>query len=122
MNVHKFWDDVLRQDAEAIRGYFQPDAVISWHCSNERFTVEEFIRANCEYPGDWGGEVERIVDCGEQLVTAAHVYPKDRPASFHVTSFITLRDGLIAALDEYWGDDGPAPDWRQEMGIGKRIW
>lgn len=121
MNIHKFWEDVLRQDAEAIRGYFLPNAVVRWHCSNEEFTVEEFIRANCEYPGDWEGEVERIVDCREQIITATRVWPKDCSASFHVVSFITLREGLIAALDEYWGDDGPAPQWRQDMGIGKKI-
>ena len=26
-----------------------------------------------------------------------------------------------AALEEYWGDDGPPPRWRQEMGIGRPI-
>ncbi len=24
-------------------------------------------------------------------------------------------------MDEYWGDDGDAPEWRRTMGIGKRI-
>jgi hypothetical protein len=46
------------------------------------------------------------------------VYTRDGSASFHAASFFTLRDGLIASLDEYWGDDGPAPVWRREMGIG----
>jgi len=27
----------------------------------------------------------------------------------------------IAEMDEYWGDDGDAPEWRRQMGIGKRI-
>lgn len=58
MNIQQFWSDVLAQRADEIREYFQADAYVNWHCSNEHFTVEEFIRANCEYPGDWDGEVQ----------------------------------------------------------------
>ena len=93
MNIQQFWSDVLAQRADEIREYFQADAYVNWHCSNEHFTVEEFIRANCDYPG----------------------------ASFHVTSFIKLKDGKIAAMDEYWADDGEAPKWRQDMKIGRKI-
>ena len=46
---------------------------------------------------------------------------KDRSASVHVTSFIKLKDDKIAAMDEYWADDGEAPAWRQEMKIGRKI-
>lgn len=120
--IGRFWEAVLRQDAAALRAFFCPDAYVNWHCTNERFTVEEYLRANCEYPGDWAGEVERAERCGDDLlVTVVHVHPVDRSASFHVTSFLRLRDGLIAAMDEYWADDGPAPAWRQEMGIGRKI-
>ena len=103
------------------REYFQADAYVNWHCSNEHFTVEEFIRANCDYPGDWDGEVEKIVTTGDMIITATQVYPKDCSASFHVTSFIKLKDGKIAAMDEYWADDGEAPKWRQDMKIGRKI-
>ena len=58
MNIKNFWYDVLRQDADAIRAYFYPDAWVNWHNTNEHFTLEEFIRANCEYPNQWDGEVE----------------------------------------------------------------
>ena len=121
MELQSFWDAVLRQDAAAIRPYFHPDALILWHCSNELFTVEEFIRANCEYPGDWDGEIERVECCGDVTITATHVYPKDRSASFHVTSFLRLREGQIIAMDEYWADDGPAPQWRQALRLGRKI-
>ena len=46
MDIQCFWKDVLRQDRAALREYFTPDAVIRWHCSNEQFTVEEYIRAD----------------------------------------------------------------------------
>lgn len=121
MDVYGFWKAVLAQVAEEIPQYFTEDAVINWHCTNERFTVVEFVRANCEYPGDWDGEVERICEISEGLVTVTRVFPKDHSVSFHVTSFMTLQDDKIKQMDEYWADDGPAPQWRQEMQIGTKI-
>ena len=121
MDVQKFWDAVLRQDADAIREYFHPDAWINWHNTNEHFTVEEFIRANCEYPGEWDGEVERVITTDTHIITATHVFSKDGSTSCHATSFIRVVDGKVASVDEYWGDDGPAPQWRQDKHIGTKI-
>ncbi|MBR0461131.1 MAG: nuclear transport factor 2 family protein [Erysipelotrichaceae bacterium] len=121
MNTERFWKDILEQNEKALPDYFHPDAVIRWHCTNEKFTVNEFICANCEYPGSWDGEIERIESLGSKLITAINVYPRDRSASFHVVSFFELKDGLIMSLDEYWSDDGEAPSWRKEMGVGKPI-
>ena len=59
MNIQQFWESILAQDEQKIRTYFHPKAYVNWHCTNEHFSVEEFIQANCEYPGEWGGEVER---------------------------------------------------------------
>lgn len=121
MNIQKFWSDVLAQRADALKGYFHPGAYVNWHCTNEHFTAEEYIRANCEYPGDWEGEVEQIVKADDLIITVTQVYPSDRSASFHVTSFIRLRDDHIVSMDEYWADDGEAPEWRQIMKIGRKI-
>ena len=121
MDIYKFWSAVLVQDPDAMRTFFHPDAYINWHNTNEHFTLEEFIRANCEYPGDWDGEVERVLTTDTHIITATHVYPKDKSLSFHVTSFIRMKAGKIASIDEYWGDDGPAPKWRQELHIGSPI-
>ena len=42
--------------------------------------------------------------------------------SCHAVSFFRLNEhGLIQTLDEYWGDDGPAPAWRQQMNISSPI-
>ena len=121
MNVEAFWRAVLEQDAQALAAFFDPGALVRWHCTNEQFTLEEFIRANCEYPGQWDGHIERIECCGDLIIMAVRVYPKNGSASFHVTSFIRLQNGLITEMDEYWADDGPAPGWRQEMQIGRPI-
>lgn len=104
-----FFRAVVTQDADALRAFFAPDAQICWHCSNERFTLEEYIRANCEYPGKWNGELERVEHAGDT-----------DGASLHVVSFLREQGGRIVSLDEYYGDDGPAPAWRQEMKLGKK--
>lgn len=121
MDYKQFWHDILAQDADAIRTYFHPDAWINWHNTNERFNVDEFIRANCEYPGEWDGEVEKVVTTPEYIITATHVYSKDCSISCHVTSFVRVIDGKIVSVDEYWGDDGPIPQWRQDKHIGVKI-
>ena len=86
---------VLAQDEPEIRAYFAPDAYVNWHCTNEHFTVDEFITANCEYPGEWDGVVERIETLDGLTVTVTHVYPKDR-SSAHVTSFLRTENDRIA--------------------------
>ncbi len=41
--------------------------------------------------------------------------------SFHLVSFIKLKNDLIYEMDEYWSDDCEAPSWRRELKIGKLI-
>jgi len=121
MDIKLFWKDVLSQNQKSLYGYFHDDAIIRWHCSNEQFTVSEYIRANCEYPGQWAGEIERIEKTADSLITAVRVFPKDKSSSFHVVSFCKMESGLIVEMDEYWSDDGAAPEWRCRMNIGKPI-
>ncbi|HIU75613.1 MAG TPA: nuclear transport factor 2 family protein [Candidatus Pelethocola excrementipullorum] len=121
MDIEKYWKYTLGQNAEAMRSYFEKGAAIKWHNSNEHFNVEEFIRANCEYPGNWEGEIERIERLGNLIITVVHVYSKDSKLSFHVTSFIEISNDKIILIDEYWGEDGAAPEWRLEKHIGKPI-
>lgn len=121
MNIEQYWTDVLKQNGKSMRGWFKPDACINWHNTNECFTVEEFIRANCEYPGEWAGEIEKKVVTDDLIITAVHVYTQNNNLHFHVTSFIHITDGKIASIDEYWGNDGDAPQWRKELNIGSRI-
>lgn len=121
MNINEFWQAILNQDRDGLRSFFCDNAVIRWHCSNEQSTVSEYIRANCEYPGNWDGEIERIEEIGSTIVLVGHVFPVDKSASFHVVSFILTQDDRILEMDEYWADDGDAPTWRRDMKIGKPI-
>ncbi len=121
MDIRGFWKAVLAQDATAIRKYFSKSAYINWHCTNEHFTVDEFILANCKYPGNWDGTVERIETSGDRIITVTRVFAKHTDISFHVTSFIRTEDDAIVSIDEYWGDDGNPPQWRRDMHIGAPI-
>ncbi len=121
MNIQNYWTDVLSQDAEAMRSYFCENARINWHNTNEQFTVAEFICANCEYPKKWDGEIERLIKVDDLIISVVRVYPIDQSQSFHVTSFITLSDEKIIAIDEYWGDDGLPPQWRIQLKLGTQI-
>ena len=115
MDVKEFWIDVLKQNREKLISYFHKDAVIRWHCSNELFTVSEYIKANCEYPGEWEGKIERIEKTENMIITAVKVYPVNKSSSFHVVSFIKTENNLITEMDEYWADDTEVPEWRPAM-------
>ena len=119
--VIEFWKSIVKQNPDEIRRYFKETATIRWHNTNEEFTLDEFIRANCEYPGEWDGEIERIEEIGDLIITVTRVFSTDNSVSVHATSFLRIEDGKIVSMDEYWSDDGEAPEWRLNMKIGKRI-
>lgn len=121
MDFEALWTAIITQQADTLETFFHKDAHINWHCSNERFTVEEYIQANCEYPGEWRGEIERLETIDDLTVLVGHILSNDDDSSFHVVSFIKTRDGKIASMDEYYGDDGLPPRWRIEKGIGSPI-
>lgn len=121
MDIEKYWQVTLHQDAAAMKSFFHPEAYVNWHNTNEHFSADEFIRANCEYPGKWDGEIERMEQTADLIITVVHVWEKNEEISFHVTSFIRTKGDRISAIDEYWGDDGQAPAWRREKKIGSPI-
>ena len=55
-----------------------------------KFTVEEYIRANCEYPREWDGEIKRIEKTGDIFIVVVYVYTCDRSSSFHVVPFMQV--------------------------------
>lgn len=116
-----YWRDIANQDASSLEKYFIPDAYIRWNNTNEQFTVQEFIIANCEYPGNWRGEVERLEIVNNTAITVTKVWLSDNSLSFHVTSFFEFQGEEIAVLNEYWGNDGIPPQWRLDKHIGKPI-
>jgi len=116
--IISFWADVAAQNAENLAARFAPGAYVLWPNTGERFTAEEFITVNCRYPGGWNAAVERVAGAGDEMVSVARVWSKTDNVSFHAVSFFAFRDGKIASLEEYWGEDGTPPAWRQALHIG----
>jgi len=102
--------------------------MIFWANTNEQFTVDEYVRVNCEYPGIWHGwmeEFDEIVpfDWHEpKMFYIARVWDDDGNASRVVgrIDFSDTEKQLIRLLCEYWSDIGEPPEWRREMKVGKR--
>lgn len=44
MDIDRFFKTVLSQNEEELRNFFKKNAVIKWHCTNEFFTLEEYIK------------------------------------------------------------------------------
>ncbi len=117
--IREYWKYTISQSAEKMRTFFHEEAVIRWHNTNEKFTVDEYIKVNCAYPDTWYGEVQRIEELGNIFITVTKVY--NDKLSCHAVSFIEFQDDKIIAIDEYWGDDGDIPEWRKEMNVGGKI-
>jgi len=119
-NPAKFIAAVAGQDADTLRNFFTPEAIIYWHDSNEQFTVAEYIRANCEYPDTWNGEVIHTAKNSIGMFIVSKIFSND--VTVFVTSILTLTNGKISRADEYYADfNNDIPQWRKNMNIGKPI-
>ena len=121
--VEKFWNDINSQNWENLSSYFKEGAVINWDNTNESFNVQEFIKANSEYPGDWLMDIKKLVvaDMRNEVISVVRVFLKDKNISFHAVSFFKFDSEKIEKLNEYWGIDVDAPQWRVDMKIGRKI-
>lgn len=124
MNINNFilnfFNDVMDQK-KSLREYFDANAKILWYETNEQFTVEEYIKINCEYPGDWVGKIKRIEYKDDLIIFVGEVKPKDGLSCFYCTSFVTMKNNKILLLEEYWTKVVEAPIWRREKNIGCHI-
>ena len=115
MDLNAFVKAVVSQDEAALAGFFHKEARVRWPNTGEAFTVSEYIRVNCRYPGTWEGQLLRTMEADGSLVAITRLKATDGSQSLHAISFFTLREGLIIDLEEYWSDDGPPPPWRQQL-------
>lgn len=118
-DVGRFVQAVAKQDMDALRQYFTPNAIICWHDSNELFSVDEYIQANCKYPGAWDGEIQRVESVENGVVMVTKISSEE--SSHLVVAFIKLEGSKIKRLDEYYSECSAIPEWRKDMNIGKPI-
>jgi hypothetical protein len=121
MNIEAFLKSVVSQNEKEMRKFFHKTATIKWHNTNEKFTLDEYIKVNCEYPDEWESKIEKYEKVGNLVILVALISSKTKNISFYVTSFLKILDDKIIELDEYWGDNGVPPKWRIDMNIGSKI-
>ena len=120
--VKKFWNTMHQQQWEHLHNYFNSKATIEWPNTNEIFTtVDSFVRANSEYPGDWSIRIDRIEEFGNLVVSVVCVSLNESKISFYATSFFEFNNQTIMKLTEYWGDVGSAPEWRKKLGVSELL-
>nr|SUY21531.1 Uncharacterised protein [Clostridioides difficile] len=62
-----------------------------------------------------------MLEFGNLVITVTHVYAINKPLSFHVVSFISLKDDKIISIDEYWERMMMCHSGRLDKHIGKPI-
>ncbi len=83
-----------------------------WPSTRERIRGREnFIALNESYPGHSRCTVRRIEDCAGGVVTVTDISTQvgDDRIAFFAVSFFSVRDGRIAAAEEYFSENGPPP-------------
>ena len=118
-DAQAFLQAVVSQREDLLHSFFVPAATIRWPNTREVFTLAQYLRANCEYPGTWQGELLDLHRQGDLVITVARVWQEDASLSAHVCSFMRLQHECIFSMDEYWCDDGEPPAWRQQMMLGE---
>jgi len=116
-----FFEAVIMQNADKLRAYFEPHAIIRWEDSHEQLTTDGYVRATCEYPGDWQGKIKSITPlaCDDaDTVVVSNIYSSDGD-NFYVISFFTFNadKSLISQLVEYYSAVNEPPEWRKDLSI-----
>ncbi|WP_055665333.1 nuclear transport factor 2 family protein [Desnuesiella massiliensis] len=120
--IMHFWETVDKQEWEKLKYFFEDSATVAWPNTKELFDdINNYIRANSEYPGDWLIKVERIEEVDNKVITVATVSLKDQDTSFYAVSFFEITNGKIKSLTEYWGDNGDAPEWRRKLNLSRTL-
>lgn len=114
--VREFWRLMATNDFDSVAAVLSEDLLVEWPQSGERFRgPAAFVRVNAQYPtaGRWQFTVNRVVACGEQVVTQVSV--TDEVQSAEPISFFTVRGGRIVNLVEYWPEPFAPPEDRRHV-------
>jgi limonene-1,2-epoxide hydrolase len=110
--VEQFWQRLSVFDFAAAGDLLHDEYVCEWPQSCERIRGRaNFVALNAAYPGRWVIVIQRIVACGDQVVTEVmltnQLAPGEAPAV--AVSFFELHDGKIRYECDYWPEPYAAP-------------
>jgi hypothetical protein len=105
--LRNFWDRINHRDWAGLRRLLDPGLQTRYLATDESFDgAEDFVRLNAEYPGRWRVTVLDLVAAGDRAVSCARLDAEDGGEALLVTSFATVREGLVTDLTELWADAG----------------
>jgi ketosteroid isomerase-like protein len=99
--VRRYWAAASARDWAAFATYLDPQIVYRVPQTREIVRGREaYVEFNASYPGDWTAELMSVVGEGGQAVSRLNFSVGGETATG--LSFFELRDGLIAAIDDFW--------------------
>ena len=106
--IQAFWARIDAQDWAGLGELLDPGLQVHYLHTGERLRGAQFVQVNQQYPGRWHVTLADLVEHGNRAASRAQV--SDGSVTYHVASFATVRDGLIAELTELWNTgDVPIP-------------
>lgn len=110
--ARQFWERLQARDWDGVRALLRHDAALTWWTSREKFHGgDAIVKVNRVYPEGWTIVPRELFTASDgRVVTVVRV---DHGAqSFYATSFFTIPDAKITAIEEYWATVEPPPAWR----------
>lgn len=111
-DINSYFKATVYKNEKNLRKFFDENAIIRWYNTNEVFTLEKYLKVNCNYPNEWDYILERIEIVEDLIITVAKVFGVNVKEEHRVVSFIKIYDNKIISLEEYWGIIGEKPNFR----------
>lgn len=122
--IADFFKDLMqltKENKENLRKYFNENATILWYETNEKFSIDEYLQVNLEYPNEWIGEIKRIENKNDLIIFIGEVKSKDESLCYYCTSFVKMKNNKILLLEEFWTKVASPPNWRKKLNLGTFI-
>ena len=115
------WERISARDWAGLQSLLAPDVRAEWPATGEVFLgSDNFVAIQSEYPEGWSIRVLTVVGQGDTVVSEVEV-PHEEFGVFRAASVWTVREGLVAAVTEYWvtvgGEEPPA--WRARYSLAR---
>lgn len=112
--IRSLWERIEARDWGGLAALLAEDVRVEWPASRELISGREnFVAVQSEYPEGWSIRLLAAIADGERGATEVEV-PFTGGEVFRVSSWWTVRGGVVIAGTEYWitlGQD-PTPQWR----------
>ncbi len=119
--LRDLWDRIDQRDWDGLGTLLDPALQARYLHTGELIDgADAFVRLNAGYPGRWRATLLELVADGDRAVSCARVSAEGGGETHFVTSFATVRGGLITEMTELWaeaGQEAPA-DRRPAPGSG----